>query len=132
MLRLTLLIDDVAAGQGLIAEHGLSFWAEYDGRNFLFDTGQGYALRHNARALGIDLQHTDAICLSHGHYDHTGAVEEVLGLSPGLRVYAHPDAFLEKYALTRAGTARFIGTPEPVAGKLRAGVNLVRTEAPTL
>ncbi|MCC6697085.1 MAG: MBL fold metallo-hydrolase [Candidatus Hydrogenedentes bacterium] len=132
MLRLTLLVDDVATGQGLIAEHGLSFWAEYDGRNYLFDTGQGHALCHNARALGIDLKRTDAICLSHGHYDHTGAVEEVLELSPDVRVYAHPDALLEKYALTRAGTARFIGTPEPVVGKLRAGADLVRTEAPTL
>ena len=132
MLRLTLLVDDVAAGRGLIAEHGLSLWVEYDGRNYLFDTGQGHALCHNTRASSIDLKRTDAICLSHGHYDHTGAVEKVLELSPGVRVYAHPDALLGKYALTRAGTAQFIGTPEPVANQLRAGADLVCTEAPTL
>jgi len=55
----------------LCGEHGLSLWIENAETCVLFDTGQGLALPHNARALNVDLDSADAV-LSHGHYDHTG------------------------------------------------------------
>ena len=48
-LRLTVVVDNNANGDGLMAEHGLSMLIETAGARMLFDTGQGPALRHNAR-----------------------------------------------------------------------------------
>ena len=49
----------------LIVEHGFAAWIETGGDCFLFDTGQGCALEHNARALGINLGRAHALILSH-------------------------------------------------------------------
>jgi len=53
----------------------------------LFDTGQGLqpVLSGNAKQLGIHLEQTEAIVLSHGHYDHTGGLGEMLRIAPGMR-----------------------------------------------
>jgi 7,8-dihydropterin-6-yl-methyl-4-(beta-D-ribofuranosyl)aminobenzene 5'-phosphate synthase len=69
--RVVLVVDNKAA-DGLIAEHGFAAWIEAGGRRILFDAGQGPALEHNSRALGIDVGSCQVLVLSHGHYDHTG------------------------------------------------------------
>ena len=43
----------------LLAEHGLALWIEYQGKKYLFDTGQGYVLKHNADVLNIDFNNLD-------------------------------------------------------------------------
>jgi hypothetical protein len=53
-MRITVLVDN-AGNPGLRTEHGLSLWIEARGRRILFDTGQGNALRHNARRLRVPL-----------------------------------------------------------------------------
>lgn len=45
-MRLTLLVDNIA-GEGLRAEHGLSFLIETDSGGVLFDTGQTSAWLDN-------------------------------------------------------------------------------------
>ena len=72
-VNITTLADD-QAGDGLIAQHGLSLWIEVFGHRIHFDTGQGNAIEYNAIKLGIDLSNTDALVISHGHYDHTGGL----------------------------------------------------------
>jgi Metal-dependent hydrolases of the beta-lactamase superfamily II len=71
-MKITILVDDRAGRAGLQPEHGLALWIEADGRNILFDTGQGGVLENNARELGVELEKTESVVLSHGHYDHTG------------------------------------------------------------
>ena len=44
-------------------------------RTFLFDTGpEDYAFERNVTRLGADLGKVEAIMLSHGHWDHAGAM----------------------------------------------------------
>ncbi len=109
--RVTVLVDNYVHKSGLLAEHGWACWIETPACRVLFDTGQGPALLPNARELGIALETADAIVLSHGHYDHTGALSAVLDLAPAARLFAHPGAFEAKYSCRSASAARYIGMP---------------------
>lgn len=101
-VRITVLCENtVGASLPLIGEHGFAVFIETGTGNYLFDTGQGYSLIHNARCLKKDLAGIKGILLSHGHYDHTGGLPEVLKLNSRMKVYGHPDIFAEKHALVK-------------------------------
>ena len=58
------------------------------GDRVLFDTGgDSGALLYNMKRLGIDLQQSEAVVLSHGHGDHTGGIDIVEHLDE-VRVFA--------------------------------------------
>jgi 7,8-dihydropterin-6-yl-methyl-4-(beta-D-ribofuranosyl)aminobenzene 5'-phosphate synthase len=130
-LRLTAVVDNCAHRKGFFAEHGLAFFVEADDCRILFDTGQGEALRQNVRELGILLDRLDAVVLSHGHYDHTGALEEVLERAKAATIYLHPDAVEPKYARNASPPHRYIGISTAGLRALdRAGSRIVWTPAP--
>jgi 7,8-dihydropterin-6-yl-methyl-4-(beta-D-ribofuranosyl)aminobenzene 5'-phosphate synthase len=107
-IRITVLAENTVYQAGLRGEHGLSVWVEADGKRILFDTGQTDLLLDNAKTLGIDLAQTDAIVLSHGHYDHVGGLDRALDLAPEARVYLHPMALEPKFSRS-GGSVREIG-----------------------
>lgn len=109
-VRITILVDN-QAGDGLTAEHGLSLWIETEGKRILFDTGQGIALESNARALGVALGKTDILVLSHGHYDHTGGIPQVLQHAGKTNVYCHSGVAQPRYSI-RDGTPKPIHMPQ--------------------
>ncbi|HEO70228.1 MAG TPA: MBL fold metallo-hydrolase [Candidatus Hydrogenedentes bacterium] len=94
MFKLTVLMENAAARPDLVAEHGWSVLVEAPGTRGLLDTGATGAVVRNAQVLGVDLAGLDWIVLSHGHYDHTGGLPDVLAEAPGARVVAHPHAFV--------------------------------------
>ncbi|MBN1392823.1 MAG: MBL fold metallo-hydrolase [Sedimentisphaerales bacterium] len=110
-IRITILVDDTASRPPLLTEHGLSLWIEYKDKRILFDTGQSNLLLKNAEKLGVDLSMTDAIVISHGHYDHTGGLPAVLKLATNAAIYFHPAAVKPKYSC-KEFKARPIGMPE--------------------
>ncbi len=128
-IRITTLVEDTTSVPELPPEHGLSFWIEYGDKRILFDTGQSDLLIRNAKALGINLAQTDAIVLSHGHYDHTGGLSAVLGIAPKARIYLHPAAIEPKFSQSSPGT-RSIGMPDSAKQAIR-NREVVRTESPT-
>jgi len=96
--RITVLSENsVIKPGGCIGEHGFSALVEKGDEKVLFDTGQGYALVHNARVLGIDLASIKKVVLSHGHNDHTGGLAEFLKVGGNRDVYAHPGIFSARY-----------------------------------
>ena len=101
-MKVVVLIENsvgVLIPTSLVGEHGLSLWIKYKGHNILFDTGQTGKVVENAMRLGVDLKKTDAIVLSHGHYDHTGGLKEVLEfIKKPINIYAHKDVFSLHYA----------------------------------
>ena len=103
-LKMTILVDNNAA-DNLSAEHGFSLWVETDNKKILFDTGQGSAMKNNAAILGVDLTTADLLILSHGHYDHTGGLADLLHVNQGVHVYFHAAAFLPRYSVSN-GIAR--------------------------
>jgi 7,8-dihydropterin-6-yl-methyl-4-(beta-D-ribofuranosyl)aminobenzene 5'-phosphate synthase len=131
--RITVLVENTAHGPDVLAEHGLSYWIEHNGKHILLDSGQGGVLATNAYKLKIPLYDLDALILSHGHYDHTGGVAEALKHDRPVAVYAHPAAFAKKYARNNDGTARAIGMPYPSERAIRASRNqLVHTTQSTV
>ena len=109
--RITVLVENTAAGPGLVAEHGLAYWIEHNDQNILFDTGQTNVLAANAYKLGVKLHYLDALVLSHGHYDHTGGVAEALKTDRAVTAYVHPAAFSKKFIHKSDLAAREIGMP---------------------
>ncbi|MHA1733694.1 MAG: MBL fold metallo-hydrolase [Promethearchaeota archaeon] len=89
----------------LVAEHGLSFLVEVfssgGGRAFtlLFDVGSiNMTILHNLPRFLAEWGTVDEVVLSHGHYDHAGALYEVLDRVPHpVDVHAHPDALCDRY-----------------------------------
>jgi len=114
-LRLTTLSENTALARprGLFAEWGLSILLEVDNLKILLDTGQSISTIHNAVALEIDLSQIDKIVLSHGHYDHTGGLQQVLNrVRKEVEVIAHPDVWAAKYAHNpNEGSYSYIGIP---------------------
>lgn len=131
-VAVTILIDNTAVDH-LQSEHGLSLWLEYGDKRILFDTGQTDNILQNAKMLDIHLESTDAIVLSHGHYDHTGGLEAVLDIAPHATLYLHPEATRPKYSQKDKNT-RMIGMSDSVRETFHilADINrIVWTEMPT-
>jgi len=86
----------------ILAEHGLSclvrVFAGKKEHAVLLDAGlSSEALPWNARQMGISLVGIEAVVLSHGHYDHTGALESIVaGAGRQVPLIVHPDAFLKR------------------------------------
>jgi len=84
-MKITVLCNDKAV-EGFESEHGVSFFVELNGKNYLFDTGSTDVAVKNAAKLEINLSRIELIVISHGHYDHLGGREVCFG-RPGERKY---------------------------------------------
>jgi 7,8-dihydropterin-6-yl-methyl-4-(beta-D-ribofuranosyl)aminobenzene 5'-phosphate synthase len=100
---ITTLVENTAGMPYVLAEWGQSLLIQADGKKILYDTGPSGVIIENAKRLNVDLSNIDAIVLSHGHYDHTGGLKDVLtlvqkaGARPnGVEIIAHPDIFQQK------------------------------------
>lgn len=113
LTRVSILSENsVAEPYGIIGEHGFSAFVETANLNFLFDTGQGKALMNNCYIMGKDLSSIKFLVLSHGHFDHTLGLPDILLKKSPLDVYCHPDVFSERYwSRGDDEKSRFVGVP---------------------
>lgn len=129
MTRLTILCENTAGqGLGVLGEHGFAVLIERDSERFLFDTGQGHTIIHNAACLKKNLASVSRILLSHGHYDHTGGLKHVLQLTGPIDVCAHPSVFTKRFAAVKKDgkkTYRSIGIPASKAELEALGARFV-------
>ena len=77
----------------------------------LFDTGtEGTAFLRNCRNMAIDLGEVEEIAVTHGHWDHMGALPAALDAIAARRgresvaVHVNPDMFNERGVLLQDGT----------------------------
>jgi len=128
-IQITTLSENTVASVNLLAEWGLSILVEADGYKVLMDTGRSFSAAYNAITLGIDLSQIDKIVFSHGHFDHTGGLLDILKMVKGEReVIAHPDIWALKYARRSERAMQYIGVPFPreAAETLGASFNLTK------
>ena len=106
-------------------------------RTVLFDSGPDpLVLLGNAAKLGVDWGEIDAIVLSHGHFDHTGAVLAALdairnrkggGRTP---VYLHPNMFGRRGQALPDGTIVVLEDVPPPDVLREAGAQPIVTAGP--
>ncbi len=121
-MQLTVLTENMA-GTKFLAEHGLSYVIESDGKMVLFDTGHSDVFLRNAQLLGMDLMRDiDTVVLSHGHWDHGNGLrflrDKVL--------VTHPKSFMKRY---RRKDRSEIGVDLPMAEILER-FDLISSEKP--
>lgn len=95
----TLVENSPGSHKGLRSEHGLSFY---------FDTGQSAAFLENAGKLNIDLATLDSVCISHGHYDHSGGVRHLITAGIRSPLVVGKGFFEEKYT-AKDTTYEYVG-----------------------
>lgn len=118
-MKITTLMDNMAYGKGIRAEHGFCALIEAGDVRILFDTGQTDAFLFNAAVLKIDIASVDAVVLSHGHYDHTGGLASFFRANRRAQAYCKPAALMPKHREDRS-----IGLP-PEAAAFRDRFSLV-------
>ncbi len=95
-MKVYVLLEDYSGYESpFLAQHGVSFLIEIDGKRVLFDTGQSAGpILHNMELLGIEPSSIDYVFLSHCHYDHTGGLLEILKvIGRRVPVIAYPSIF---------------------------------------
>jgi len=120
-MKISILTDNYA-GSYTMAEHGLSYLIEYDGKIILFDTGQSDMFLNNARTLHIKMDHIDWIILSHGHFDHGNG----LGFLSGFNLLCHPGCFEKRYRKT---DHTYIGLKE-TRDEISLNLNVITSAGP--
>ena len=100
----------------------------------LFDTGpEDRTFEQNVSRLGVDLGPVEAIVLSHGHWDHAGAMLRALQLvrdrNGGREVpcYMHPDMFRSRAAKMPDGSMRLMEDVPSEAALVAHGGHVIST-----
>jgi 7,8-dihydropterin-6-yl-methyl-4-(beta-D-ribofuranosyl)aminobenzene 5'-phosphate synthase len=132
----------IMAGKCLCcAAHGLSclVTGHRNGRSrtILFDTGpEDYTFERNVTRLGADVGAVESIVLSHGHWDHAGAMLLALNMirarNGGKQVpyYAHPDMFRSRAVKLPNGELRLLEDIPSIDDLAAFGAKVVATREP--
>ena len=112
-MKITALVENKSNCE-LTPVHGLALYVETAGHKLLFDLGPDGTLLENAEKRDIDLKQVDTVIISHGHYDHGGALKAFLEVNHTAKVYVQRRAF-EKHFSKSLG---FIKAPVGLDRKL--------------
>jgi 7,8-dihydropterin-6-yl-methyl-4-(beta-D-ribofuranosyl)aminobenzene 5'-phosphate synthase len=130
-IRITTLSENSASIGDFLAEWGLSVLVEADETKILFDTGKSFSGVYNADTLGVDLRAIDKIVLSHGHFDHTGGLRDILRrMKKSVDIIAHPNIWQLKYSRRKGEEGKYIGIPFQQSELESLGAVFVHTEKP--
>jgi 7,8-dihydropterin-6-yl-methyl-4-(beta-D-ribofuranosyl)aminobenzene 5'-phosphate synthase len=103
----------------------------------LFDSGpEDYAFERNTARLGADLGKVESIVLSHGHWDHSGAMFLALGAirsrngNRPVPYYAHPGMFRSRAMMLPGGALRMLDDVPSVDDLTAQGAQVISITEP--
>ena len=96
-MQITALVENESRCE-LKPKHGLSLYIETQNHKILFDIGPDNTLFENAKARDIDLSAVDTVIISHGHFDHGGALNRFLHINSTAKIYVQRKAFEAHYS----------------------------------
>ncbi len=91
-MRLISLIDNTAVDEKLLSENGMSIYVEFNGKNYIVDTGLTGKAVDNARRMRLPIDEIDGVILTHNHAEHTGGIESIMRLNPRATIYIRAGA----------------------------------------
>ena len=97
-MKIIALVENTTNNDDLRTVHGLAIYIETPKHKLMFDLGPDNTVFNNARELGIDLTEVDTVVISHGHFDHGGALEKFLETNSKAKIYLRRQAFEPYYA----------------------------------
>lgn len=92
VMKVTILAEDQSNNSSLKAEHGLAMFIETKDMTAIADSGSSKSTWDNAKTLNVDISTAEFIFLSHGHYDHSGGLVELLNEFPQIPLYLRKEA----------------------------------------
>ena len=98
-MRIVPLVENTTKSE-LKAKHGLSLYIETKLHKILFDLGSDNTLFENAVKRNIDISKVDTVIISHGHFDHGGALKKFLDVNSSANIYVQKEAFEPHYSKT--------------------------------
>lgn len=96
-MKITALVEN-QSHCGLKPVHGLSLYIETEKHKILFDVGPDGTLFENAAKKEIPLKEIDTVVISHGHFDHGGALGRFLKINHTAKIYVQRKAFEPHYS----------------------------------
>lgn len=122
-MKISALVENTTKDTALKPKHGLSIYIETNKHKVLFDLGPDNTYLDNARKLGIDLSEIDTLVISHGHFDHAGALASFLRVNSKAKIYLHKQAFEPHYI-----KILFVKIPIGLKGDLAGNDRFVLTD----
>lgn len=96
-MKIVSIMENTAADENLFTEDGFSLFVEYDGRNYLIDTGLSGKAVDNARRMKLPINDIDSVVLTHNSSAHTGGIDAVMKLNPDAKIYLRAGAKREVF-----------------------------------
>ncbi len=110
--RISVLCDNETLNDSLGKEWGLSMAIELPGDSlWLWDCGTTSLFLKNAAEMKIQPEKAKGIALSHGHWDHTGGMDDLMAANFMGPVYAHPDFAAKRYSREDDGSSKDASFP---------------------
>ena len=125
-MKITALVENKSNCE-LTPVHGLALYIETERHRLLFDLGPDGTLLKNAEKRGIDLGQVDTVIISHGHFDHGGALAAFLEANHTAKIYVQRRAF-EKHFSKSLG---FVKVPIGLDRKLMEHPQVVLVDGET-
>lgn len=109
-MEIKVLMENLTYSQNLKSQHGLSILITGENKKIIFDTAQNQDYIYNAISMNENIKDIDYVIISHGHYDHTGGLENFLRINQKAKIIMSKYAIEEKFS-NSTGEMREIGFP---------------------
>lgn len=96
-MKVICLIENTAVNEKLFSEDGMSLFIEYQGKNYLIDTGLTGKAVDNAKRMRLPINEIDAVVITHNHFAHIGGIDAVMRHNPNAKIFLRAGARTEVF-----------------------------------